>query len=1017
MNRVFETVTAFRTVRYSNGRCTACLLKCLFGLLLFLYGTVRAVNCPARGNQYNINIYNGAPSNHVYNTFIDSKGYLWMATNKGVAKYDGHNLKIFDLTRGFVNKDVWALFEDKKGRIWLYSISNNLGYIYKDQYHSITNNIVHGVFYPKFEMADDYNGVCFVSTINNSTYLYLCQVQNDTLKKVSRLDRYGDLIALTQSHLAVALNKGDSLCYVEIHPDTLIYRRPANIIAANGEDSIVSKMVQENYFTFNRYIVSYNTGRDFIRVLDTRTARYSRLYISQLSKERLPEPINMISAGNNNVSIITGRHIYTLDTLLHPLAQYSIDSISTGVQSNDISFFLDNPFWGKAIATLKNGVYMLYDKWDTAYKQDIYFDPSDDAYLGNISDTTAFWWRKATGTLVRTTPNRRVTYKKVDATGVQRVTALNDSSFFLLCMGETIQMNSRTLAVEKRMAFPASDAVIYSPSEYYFISKTQGLYGAKVQDTTSATYLLENDRLNGIAYDSLRDIIWAHNSSKAIVYKKGHHPIVIAKDILERFGLNSLVKILPDRYGNLFIQEDGRLLLFRYPSGPVVPVLSNYILNDAQVHLMGNILVVAGTFGVLFSKITGPGQLSAPIIYPNIKHTRYNVVYAMGITGNEVLLKTDRGPYIVNIPPAELLGSERNKFTLPYKLILSYAGRQYNMANPYTVSINRRAPKLQFDMINPMGDGPVRYKYLINDRYSSWQAMTTNELTLPAMAAGRQYRLSVIAYDNQWQSNVMTTGLYIEPYWWEKKMTWRLLWITGVLLVALLVYIIVLVTKRIVSRNHAKRNLQLELELKSVYSQINPHFIFNSLGVAMYLVKTKRLDDAYQHIHKFSHLLRSYIRSSRNRLIPLGDEIANLKNYIELQQARFSNKFGYEIVVDDSVSLQQPVPSLLLQPIVENAIAHGLLHKEEQGHLRISFTAHGSNELVCTIEDDGIGRERSKLMKDEHMIKEESYGNLLIEDLITIFNKYEKMKIGIAVTDRRPPLTGTLVTLTIKHHN
>ncbi len=212
-----------------------------------------------------------------------------------------------------------------------------------------------------------------------------------------------------------------------------------------------------------------------------------------------------------------------------------------------------------------------------------------------------------------------------------------------------------------------------------------------------------------------------------------------------------------------------------------------------------------------------------------------------------------------------------------------------------------------------------------------------------------------------------------------------------------------------------KRNLRMEMELKAIYSQINPHFIFNSLNSALLLVSKNRMDEAYTHISKFSKLLRSYIKSSRNKFITAEEEIINLQNYIELQQIRFKDRFSYEIDTAHLTNRSVKIPSLLLQPFVENAIEHGLLNNIEKGHLLVKFNMTDDTTLVCIIDDNGIGREESKKISGQNVSKEESYGNLLVKDLVNIFNKYESVHVEISYIDKLPPLTGTAVSITIKY--
>jgi LytS/YehU family sensor histidine kinase len=171
------------------------------------------------------------------------------------------------------------------------------------------------------------------------------------------------------------------------------------------------------------------------------------------------------------------------------------------------------------------------------------------------------------------------------------------------------------------------------------------------------------------------------------------------------------------------------------------------------------------------------------------------------------------------------------------------------------------------------------------------------------------------------------------------------------------------------------------------------------------------------HISKFAKLLRSYLDSSRKRFIPLSEEITNIRNYIEIQQVRFGDLFSCEIEISDAIGNPNEViiPSLLLQPIVENAITHGLLPKEEKGHLLIEIApGQAPGEIICIVDDNGIGRKQSKLLNKDNAIKRESHGSNLVDELIAIINKFEKFRIEITYFDKEEPLTGTRVQLSIK---
>jgi len=334
------------------------------------------------------------------------------------------------------------------------------------------------------------------------------------------------------------------------------------------------------------------------------------------------------------------------------------------------------------------------------------------------------------------------------------------------------------------------------------------------------------------------------------------------------------------------------------------------------------------------------------------------------------------------------------------------------------ISLNNtpNCPKLQFDLINPGGNGAVKYICYTRGQDTAWHELNANEISFPELAADKYYVLSVVAYDEVWKSNKINICLYVVPYWWQTATGKKAVWAISCVLLLLFVYSIVFATKRIVTKNHAKKSMQLELELKSIYSQLNPHFIFNSLGSALLFIQKNRMEEAYLHVTKFSRLLRSYIRSSRNKYLTIAEEIKNLRDYIELQQTRFKNRFDYEILVDDNIAAAvTKIPSLLIQPFVENAINHGLFHFERKGMLKIHFLLKNiQNGISIIIDDDGIGRKESKLLKIKEDARKESFGDDIIKDLVNIFNKYEKTNIDIQYIDKKEPQTGTTVIITIK---
>jgi ligand-binding sensor domain-containing protein/putative methionine-R-sulfoxide reductase with GAF domain len=205
--------------------------------------------------------------------------------------------------------------------------------------------------------------------------------------------------------------------------------------------------------------------------------------------------------------------------------------------------------------------------------------------------------------------------------------------------------------------------------------------------------------------------------------------------------------------------------------------------------------------------------------------------------------------------------------------------------------------------------------------------------------------------------------------------------------------------------------------------QMNPHFLFNSLSAIQHLIVSQQTTRAYKYLTVFSNFLRSLLNFADKNFVPLDDELKILKMYIELESLRFDESFSYEIKVDDTLLNDEVLlPSLMVQPFAENAIWHGLLHKEGEKKLLISFTNSSEEFLTCTIEDNGIGRTRSgsiqknKISSAVHVSK--AIG--IIEERLKLMQQKTGKPAKVEITDlynndKEP--TGTRVMIRIPYYN
>jgi LytS/YehU family sensor histidine kinase len=209
-----------------------------------------------------------------------------------------------------------------------------------------------------------------------------------------------------------------------------------------------------------------------------------------------------------------------------------------------------------------------------------------------------------------------------------------------------------------------------------------------------------------------------------------------------------------------------------------------------------------------------------------------------------------------------------------------------------------------------------------------------------------------------------------------------------------------------------------ETEMQALRAQMNPHFIFNSLNsIENFMMQNeKRL--ASDYLNKFSRLIRSILDSSRNEMVPVAKDMEALQLYVDLQQLRLNNKFSYHTKVDP-ILLQGDfkVPSLLIQPFVENAIEHGLSHSDNL-KLALIVTAMLENDyIIYTIEDNGIGRKKSIEFNQQNKPYHKSVGLSITKDRLRLLNeatfKDNSMEITDLYNSNHEPI-GTKVTIKIK---
>jgi len=196
-----------------------------------------------------------------------------------------------------------------------------------------------------------------------------------------------------------------------------------------------------------------------------------------------------------------------------------------------------------------------------------------------------------------------------------------------------------------------------------------------------------------------------------------------------------------------------------------------------------------------------------------------------------------------------------------------------------------------------------------------------------------------------------------------------------------------------------KQRANTIIQLASLRSQMNPHFIFNSLNSVNGFISDNEERKANRYISDFSKLMRTVLNNSNNPTITLADEIKSLEIYMSLEHSRFEDKFDYEIAIDQELNSEEiEVPPMLIQPYIENAVWHGLRYREKKGFLSLHIAQKGS-KLIATIEDNGIGRVQSEKLKTAHQQDYKSTGIANTKERIRLLNKLHGENFSVVITD------------------
>lgn len=557
--------------------------------------------------------------------------------------------------------------------------------------------------------------------------------------------------------------------------------------------------------------------------------------------------------------------------------------------------------------------------------------------------------------------------------------------------------------IVKNPSFSIKDFII-GPKFYYLASSTGLFYGKTNGYDFASKSKLAIGWVRRIAGDVKSNDIWAA-SNRGLYHIKD---TVVDTSYFKNEVVNELEWDSVNRTLYAYVLS-GKLYAIRDGQVKSLPLFDDKSIQILKIRHYNSQLYLGTSAGLYILHLTDGGSR-----WINLQDgLASNVIYDILILNNHLWLATGSGlqKLPLDVP---------KRITYPNLIPLSQRIGEENVPNSMNIRMSsRQSLNLIFDVISYYSNGDFYLEYRFNRE--PWQPLQQGQTQLFLNGIKTDAKLLEVRVTDKsgHHSPSLLYELVISPPYWQSPWFYiALVFFTLVLVTA--GFTIYISQERSQQKNRVEK-MQLETsliesQLKALKAQMNPHFIFNSLNSIYELIVFNETKDAAAYLNKFAILLRKVLENSEKETINLMEECDWLELYLQLEKLRFGQDFSYEI---DLQEVHDPynitVPTMLLQPFVENAVKHGLLHKEGIKRLEVSFREE-SDELICIITDNGVGRKEAEEFNSKRPNKYKSFATGAIVQRIEMLNRKGSGKIHFAIEDLYFPdgsSAGTQVEMTI----
>lgn len=975
---------------------------------------------------YHYNTMNGLPNNRVNAVTQDKQGNIWVPSEKGITQFNGKSFKTFTTKEGLPTNDIFFSSILRTNEVWLYDNSPNITYIKQDTVHSrlISNPVEHSTLYIK-PYYYDYNGLVVATTIDNKNIVVIADSNIfvfDTRKFIKSITALNTLVPVelyTDENLISKCGLSTNGEVFTLAFDSLVFIydfKTGNVRSARLNGRVDHADQKDNYSQlFSHYFMYMSGNSSLLRFLDINSLKTTTIDLLEYDSNYNGSVMHIIEDSSrimitsaNDFFIEVDNQLQVVDTFRWTGKQkvkniYRDYSGNYWIATNqDGLIFISKylyPFKKKKVNGIKNKILNIYS-FEGKY---FVFDKSSQLHITDSGFN-----------IIRTIP-LPVVYKSYPEINNYWCFPDNKGGYYIAsAYGHYYLNNSLSL-----WPLPLDSAVAYKNYCYdtgnnrLAIASSSGLRLFNNGHSMTEVDKYRHTRFMNIS-QTTDGGYWATNDLGRIIRFDENFEIIKDTTVKGRISFSTSID------GALvYAVEDYGLYYYNVDDNSIKLILPD---DNFQYYKRGRSGVWTGNKNYIELLTIENGKCIISKKYLNLEGLLYHEIYNINECDSDSYLLCDNG--VVALPGASFTYKNDTGFTSSIYLS-SITITQNNTCffsktdSIFTYTYSPQNIILNFSCNSLSFLGNVSYKYLVEGDSKGWLTGNTETISYPSLSPGTyKLRIKAVVNNTDLETKECVFTLVVTPLWWQ-SMLFKI--VVFIVIAGAIAAIIFLWVRRIRKQEEWKTYIykkNAELELSALQSQMNPHFIFNSLSSLQSFIKTNRKEEANELLQKFSTLVRLYLDFSRSRLITLEQELESLKQYTYIEQVRFSNRFKTVFKIRNTTSArlsELKIPPMLIQPFIENAVNHGVRHKTDGPGVIKVFILIGQYYITVVVDDNGIGRKRAELMKNRQF---PSIGNTLIKDRIDILNESDAADIDVSIKDKvnkTGNAAGTRVILRVKN--